>query len=105
MPSASRIDAFSGSSRFAFSSETVACAAIPLRSRLLPSRKCRYAALISEGGHFRRLREQLFDRVEDRRRDPGLRRLLDRTLGCAGEQHDLVVDRIEADAGLAHVVE
>ena len=29
MPSASRIDALSGSSRFAFSSATVACAAMP----------------------------------------------------------------------------
>ncbi len=39
MPSASRIDAFSGSSAFAFSSGTVAWAAMPFRSRRFPSVK------------------------------------------------------------------
>ena len=39
IPSASRIEALSGSSRFAFSSGTVACAFMPLRRRLRPSWK------------------------------------------------------------------
>ena len=39
MPSASRIDAFSGSSVFAFSSTTVACAGMPSFSRRRPSWK------------------------------------------------------------------
>ena len=46
MPSASRIDALSGSCRFAFSSGTVAWAASPCSSRALPSWKSSYVSLI-----------------------------------------------------------
>src|SRR3954451_23811279 len=42
MPSASRIEALSGSRRFAFSSETVACAAMPARSWRRPRWKRLY---------------------------------------------------------------
>src|SRR6476659_6373980 len=45
IPSASRMDAFSGSSRFAFSRATVACAGIPSRRWLRPCWKRSYAAL------------------------------------------------------------
>src|SRR3954453_15553414 len=46
IPSASRIEALFGSRRFAFSSATVACAAIPLRRCARPCWKSSYVSLM-----------------------------------------------------------
>src|SRR5579862_9000665 len=96
MPSASRIEALSGSSRFAFSSGTVACALMPRRSRLRPSWKRSYASLIGqESFHF----------VEDRDRDRRLGRLRDVLLTAAGDHRHLVLVALECDVRAGNVVE
>src|SRR6058998_744698 len=47
--------------------------------------------------------QSLGDFVEDRRRDPLLRRLLDPPLALGGDEHDLVLGGIEADVVASHV--
>src|SRR3954452_25614166 len=49
--------------------------------------------------------QPLGDVVEDRRRDPLLGRLLDPPLALGRDEHDLVLDRVEADVVASHVVE
>src|SRR5579884_133459 len=101
IPSASRIDALCGSSRFAFSSGTVACAVSPSLSRRRPSWKRSYASLIAGST---RPPEQPFRLVEDRGGDDLLRRLLDLALAVSADEHDLVLRRVEADVDAGDVV-
>src|SRR6476469_6840300 len=96
MPSASRIEALSGSSFFAFSSGTVACAFMPRRRRLRPSWYRSYASDICK---------QSFHLVEDRNRDRGLRRLRHPPVAVARHEHHLVVGALERNVGPRDVVE
>src|SRR5215471_19081689 len=94
IPSASRIEALSGSSFLAFSRGTVACAGIPFFSRLRPSWKRSYASVI----------EELLHLVEDRRSDRRLRRLRNGPVPEARDEDDLVVDALEGDVRARDVV-
>src|SRR5437868_233945 len=89
MPSASRIDALSGSRRFAFSSGTVACAAIPSRRCARPCWKRLYVSVVASAQVRKVLLHQV-KRVRQITRSPDFERrnlatVVDRPLVCFGE--------------------